>query len=89
MWIFGLAKAKAKAKAHTHCMLTFLPSAYALMNTLAETRVLCALQVFGGLGPLGASDTSESILTVLTNLGVRISFAVLQGLIMKVLTTGK
>ena len=45
-------------------------------------------KVFGGLGPLGASDTSESIIIVVTNLGVRISFAILQGLIMRVLTTG-
>ena len=45
-------------------------------------------KVFGGLGPLGASDTGESLLHSFTNLGVRISFAVLQGLILRVLTTG-
>jgi hypothetical protein len=45
-------------------------------------------KVFGGLGPLGTSDTSESVLITVTNLGVRISFAILQGLIMRVLTTG-
>ena len=45
-------------------------------------------KVLGGLGPLGAVNAAESMLVSLVGLAVRISFAVLQGLILRVLTTG-
>jgi len=45
-------------------------------------------KVLGGLGPLGAVNAAESLVFSATGLAVRISFAVLQGLILRVLTAG-
>ena len=45
-------------------------------------------KILGGLGPLGSASVGESALYCLTNLLVRVSFAILQGYILRVLTTG-
>jgi len=50
--------------------------------------VYALAKVLGGLGPLGAASPEESFLVSFNGLAVRISFAVLQGYILRVLTTG-
>ena len=71
------------------CLYTLTQAtAYPPDTSISSRRARRLSKVFGGLGPLGTSDTAESVLITVSSLGLRISFAILQGLIMKVLTQG-